>query len=64
MEEKLMECISFCEQVELGEYSIYSVYSTSKSGVAGIVVIVPTTLDFYSGIKWFPFHLNWNRWSS
>ena len=21
------------------------------------------TLDFYSGIQWFLFHLNWNRWS-
>ena len=21
------------------------------------------TLDFYSGIEWFLFHLNWNRWS-
>ena len=22
------------------------------------------TLDIYSGIKWFLFHLNWKRWSS
>ena len=34
-----MECNSFCEWVELEEYSMYSVYSTSKSAVAGIVVI-------------------------
>ena len=34
-----MECNSFCEWVELEEYSMYPVYSTSKSAVAGIVVI-------------------------
>ena len=62
-----MEYNIFWKQVELEEYSIYFVYSTSESGIAGRVNsddIFRWTLVFYSGVEFFLFHLNSNRWSS